>query len=417
MNKFLSFIKKSWQEGTQIGKSNIITAAVLGGGAHVILYFIYKYHFGLYENIYLRLTTSFLCVSVSCYYYLPKNIKTKYFPFYWHIMLIMALPFVITVNLFKTNFHEAWLYWDIFVMFLLALYVPNWFIYAIDLVIGFGGAFIFYSLTTPGCSLDPQFDILAYSIVFLFSGIAGMGFVYGNRYAWLERQKKQYTDLIEFAGSIAHEMRNPIDAINLSLKTLPEIKVCNSANQIDLDDLKSINEHKDLITKTIKLARGIIDMTLLQLSNKKISKQDFTYLKASEIIKDSVEIYGYKAHEERNKISINIKKDFIFRAIETSFKYTLFNLIKNEEATTFVHDPFVSYWEEENLIVESDLQKLLDLNPDIIIISSGHSQYKKNDTIQSIKKLNPLFIFDTIGLLNEKQIFTLKKFQIGRAHV
>lgn len=88
----------------------------------------------------------------------------------------------------------------------------------------------------------------------------------------------------------------------------------------------------------------------------------------------------------------------------------LFNLIKNEEATTFVHDPFVSYWEEENLIVESDLQKLLDLNPDIIIISSGHSQYKKNDTIQSIKKLNPLFIFDTIGLLNEKQIFTLKKF-------
>lgn len=88
----------------------------------------------------------------------------------------------------------------------------------------------------------------------------------------------------------------------------------------------------------------------------------------------------------------------------------LFNMIKNEKAITFVHDPFVSYWEEENLTVESDLQKLLNLNPDIIIISTGHSLYKKNDTINSIKKLNPLFIFDTIGLLNKEQILSLKEF-------
>ena len=117
----INFLKKSWQEGTQIGRENILTAIYLGGGAHLSLYFVYKYWFGLYENIYLRAITLYFCISVGFYYKLPDKIKKNYFPFYWHLMLITALPFMLSVNLFKNNFHEAWLYWEIFMIFLCVL--------------------------------------------------------------------------------------------------------------------------------------------------------------------------------------------------------------------------------------------------------------------------------------------------------
>jgi hypothetical protein len=46
---------------------------------------------------------------------------------------------------------------------------------------------------------------------------------------------------------------------------------------------------------------------------------------------------------------------------------------------------------------------------DIIIISTGHSIYKDDKTVDMILNLNPLFIYDTIGHLSQKQINKLQK--------
>ena len=48
-------------------------------------------------------------------------------------------------------------------------------------------------------------------------------------------------------------------------------------------------------------------------------------------------------------------------------------------------------------------------NIDIVIISSGHSEYKSDEIVNKILKLDPLFIYDTIGLLTNVQISKLKE--------
>ena len=59
------FLINAWHEGTLIGKPTVLTAVFTGGIAHFVFYFVYKYGFGLYENIYVRLAASLICVSVA----------------------------------------------------------------------------------------------------------------------------------------------------------------------------------------------------------------------------------------------------------------------------------------------------------------------------------------------------------------
>ena len=82
--------------------------------------------------------------------------------------------------------------------------------------------------------------------------------------------------------------------------------------------------------------------------------------------------------------------------------------VSKSGAKIFLHDPFVSYWEEQKRDVESDLNTVLDLNADLIVISAGHSQYKLESTIDKLMKLNQVLIYDTIGLFNEEQVSILQ---------
>jgi UDP-N-acetyl-D-glucosamine dehydrogenase len=69
-----------------------------------------------------------------------------------------------------------------------------------------------------------------------------------------------------------------------------------------------------------------------------------------------------------------------------------------------LHDPFVLFWEEKNLPVKQSLDDALSNDPKVIIISAGHSIYKTEQSTKHTLSLQPCFIFDTVGILTEKQI-------------
>ena len=85
----------------------------------------------------------------------------------------------------------------------------------------------------------------------------------------------------------------------------------------------------------------------------------------------------------------------------------LLKMIKDAGAQIILHDPFVTYWEDQKCNIESELSSVLDSNSDLIIVSAAHSQYKVKSTIDKIMSLNKLFIFDTIGLFSKEQLLTL----------
>lgn len=88
----------------------------------------------------------------------------------------------------------------------------------------------------------------------------------------------------------------------------------------------------------------------------------------------------------------------------------LFDFLEAEKAIISTHDPYVTFWEEKSIHVSQDLGSVLDHNYDIIIFSTGHVEYKNNMIlIEKIKTQPNVFVFDTIGILTDKEILSLKE--------
>jgi UDP-N-acetyl-D-glucosamine dehydrogenase len=83
----------------------------------------------------------------------------------------------------------------------------------------------------------------------------------------------------------------------------------------------------------------------------------------------------------------------------------LFDYLNMEGAYITIHDPHIKYWEEKELYPEGDLSKVISQKYDIVIISTGHKQYRNNTSlIESILRQDNVFVLDTIGLLSNEEL-------------
>lgn len=74
-----------------------------------------------------------------------------------------------------------------------------------------------------------------------------------------------------------------------------------------------------------------------------------------------------------------------------------------------LHDPHVVYWEEKDTRVGNNLAELLQQSYDLVIITTGHREYRGNpELIGSLLNQPPAFVYDTIGILTEEEIGKLK---------
>lgn len=218
--------------------------------------------------------------------------------------------------------------------------------------------------------------------------------------------------LVSLAGSIAHELRNPF----LAIKFLSE--------SLELEDSNGqLANYKRQISKIIKLAADVIDITLFDLSGKKLDKSEFVNINAFEAVAGALAIYGYQNQLEQDKIFVKfdevnsisarqitenvrsqIKSDqnFIFKGIDTPFKYIIFNLIKN--ALYYINDE-----EYKDSHIEIAFQKNLTVSDDIISKFSLREDLKQYNAITvtdngpGIPDKNILKIFDSFFTLGKKE--------------
>ena len=142
----------------------------------------------------------------------------------------------------------------------------------------------------------------------------------------------------------------------------------------------------------------------LEMSIKSVSTNDQM---PSFAFKRLVEVFGSLS---------NIKVTFLgvsYRGDVGDTRYTpvkpLLDMVNNDGAITSIHDPFIAYWEEQDCKVENNIDVVLKNNPEIIIISTGHSLYKEEETLNKLMQLKPCKIFDTVGIFNQLQLSTLKE--------
>jgi nucleotide sugar dehydrogenase len=135
-------------------------------------------------------------------------------------------------------------------------------------------------------------------------------------------------------------------------------------------------------------------------------------------INDKMPQYAYNFLKENYKGSLSGKRILLLGVSYLNdvgdTRYTpvelLYNLLIKDDCVISLHDPYVSYWAEKDIEVETNVTILFEKNLDIIILSTGHSQYRNNSKlIQMIINQNDLFILDTMSVFNKDELESLKK--------
>jgi len=120
-----------------------------------------------------------------------------------------------------------------------------------------------------------------------------------------------------------------------------------------------------------------------------------------------VQVFGDCSHKKVAFLGVSYRGDVgdtRFTPVEPLVK-----MVRETGAEIILHDPFISYWEEQSCDVRSDLAAIFESNPQLIIISAGHSQYKSPNFMLKLMEAEATNIYDTIGLLSNEQIALLQE--------
>jgi len=204
-----------------------------------------------------------------------------------------------------------------------------------------------------------------------------------NKLVNLEAEKIKAESYKSLAGSIAHEIRNPLNTINIAGKEIDSIldyrenelmEECSSRKTMDdfdykskLENIKKLaqdniknsgnqNDNYNILSKyrknkkelssltskisdSIYLANNIINIILSDLKDQSIPEEDFEYINITQFLPEIIAKYGYKTSFERNCVScdialqnstdLNKTKDVVIKATKERFTFILYNLIKN----------------------------------------------------------------------------------------
>jgi signal transduction histidine kinase len=279
-----------------------------------------------YDDLPFRLVNAALCVILFLRDRWPERLRPYYFA-YSYAVLIIAFPVTLVFTSLKHGGGTIAVGNTLLAVFLV-VFLADWRNMLVILLAGIAGAVGLYVLTDPAPSMPV--DYLERFPILLVTVVGSSLFKFALESAIAERVRHAYASL---AGSIAHEMRNPLGQIRHSLESLrqslpaPTLKA--QAQVLGPGDVDSLYRH--LAQGEIAVERGlqVISMTLDEVNAKPLNPGGFAYLSASDACHKAVLEYGYDSQEQRSRVHVENVKDFLFRGEETAFLFVLFNLIKN----------------------------------------------------------------------------------------
>ena len=130
-------------------------------------------------------------------------------------------------------------------------------------------------------------------------------------------------------------------------------------------------------------------------------------------INDKMPVYAYDFLQAQYPGSLQDKKVLLLGVSYLNdvgdTRYTpveaFYDQLNAAGASITLHDPHVLYWEERDTMVNQDLPSLLQQIYDIVVITTGHKDYRGNrELITDLLQRDAVFIYDTIGVLTKEEI-------------
>lgn len=278
-----------------------------------------------YDDLELRIVATLLCLALALRSWWPKKIRRFYLACSYFTVLY-CLAFMLTFTTLK-NQGDAFSFVNMVIGAVCIILCADWRNALVMLVTGYAVSLAAIWSLQPNVVLIPDFLIWLPAPILLF--VAGALSHFGEAQARLARQRLY----MSFAGSIAHEMRGPMQKIQHVFDTLDrdflrmgpsQTSMSHSREQM-LAMARVLNEGRS----AIKLSLQSITMTLQQLKTNAFDASGFTLLSAAACTERAVSEFGYESEVQRDRVRFEESSDFVFKGDETILTLILFNLIKN----------------------------------------------------------------------------------------
>ena len=183
-----------------------------------------------------------------------------------------------------------------------------------------------FVLATGTQVLYPPEQLFSHAIIYLLALVAGYIFNVSH-VKGLKRQGQEKAQFLKaLGGSIAHEIRNPLNIISLANQDIQQHLKQYPHARAEVQE--AIIKHIRTIDGVISNSTGMTTLLLGSMHGKELDTSDFVILSAAEEIQRLLDIYPFQAGEAE-RVSIQIKHDFCFAGSQMLFQYILFNLLKN----------------------------------------------------------------------------------------
>ncbi|MBL7725336.1 MAG: nucleotide sugar dehydrogenase [Chitinophagaceae bacterium] len=135
-------------------------------------------------------------------------------------------------------------------------------------------------------------------------------------------------------------------------------------------------------------------------------------------INDKMPLYAFEYLQSQYNGSLEGKKVLLLGVSYLNdvgdTRYTpvegFYDQLEIEGCEIALHDPHVKYWEEKDILVNQNIEELLQQSYDVIVITTGHKDYRNNSSlIEKIKQQPSCVVYDTIGVLTNEEIRSLSE--------
>lgn len=279
-----------------------------------------------YNDWLIRTVVTVLCIGLFLRDRWPARLKPFYYQ-YSYLVLIIGLPTTITF----TSLHHGGgpiAVANTMMAAALVMLLTDWRNMIVVLLSGISlGTFLYL-----GTALDPHMPVgyLPRLPVLMVMLLGGSLIKHALEQASAERVREAYASL---AGSIAHEMRNPLGQLKYVLENiesvLPPPSTKAQAHVLKNESHDALYRHIAQGEMAVQRGLQVISMTLDEVHQKPLRSDRFAHFYAGEACTKAVEEFSYEDTSQRERVCLQIERDFVFHGDETAFLFVLFNLIKN----------------------------------------------------------------------------------------
>ena len=272
-----------------------------------------------FESGHWRLSYILVSVPLIAVDYWPKVLH-RLLILYWHIVLIYSITFAGVYLTLRNEFSTVYMMADVMILFTSNVLIDSLKLLALNLLVGVLLAIACHSYVTNEVIIIN--DVGAFFMLpglFICSMIAH--FIKMKGVAALEKNAV----LKSLAGSIAHEMRNPLAQIHNNLYLIEELQ-----KQQDYSGHTTpiVEEHIDHARKIVRNGLQLIDITMDAIREQPIDPLSFKLLASRQLVDEIVDDYAYEEAAHAQLISVK-GHNFWFMGDPIMFKYVLYNLIQN----------------------------------------------------------------------------------------